>query len=165
MPCHYGYLCKQPLGADGDHVDVFLGPHIKSKHVYLIDQVDEKTGKYDEAKIFIGAANLRQALDLYARAFSDGKGKDRIGAIHSMTIAELKLYLEHGNTKAPFKMPILKKLSHAITNYEPKAQNMEHRCSKCTHFIPAQHGGPDCVVVTKPISPQGWCSHFRGIKK
>ena len=163
LSAHYGYLRKQSLGADGDHLDVYLGPHMKSKHVYLIDQIDADTGKYDEAKIILGAANLQQALRLYKAAFSDGKGHARIGAIHSMTIAELKSYLEHGNTKVPYKPPLVKKLSHKEVNYEPKAQNMAHRCAKCKHFVPVQHGGPDCVVTAKPIAPQGWCNRFRGL--
>ena len=163
LSAHYGYLRKQSLGADGDHLDVYLGPHMKSKHIYFIDQIDADTGKYDEAKIILGAANLQQALRLYKAAFSDGKGHARIGAIHSMTIAELKSYLEHGNTKVPYKPPLVKKLSHKEVNYEPKAQNMAHRCAKCKHFVPVQHGGPDCVVTAKPIAPQGWCNRFRGL--
>lgn len=164
MPAHYGYVLGV-LGKDQDHFDVFLGPHLKSNHVFLIDQIDANTGKFDEHKAILGAGSRTQALDLYQRAFSDGKGKARIGAVHSLTVAAFKAWLEHGNTKAPFKPFAVHKISHAAANYEPKAKDMSHRCVNCVRFIPAQHGGPDCVVVAKPISPQAWCSHFRAIRK
>src|ERR1700748_955107 len=39
MPVSYGYI-KRTEGADGDHVDCFLGPHLNSKKIYVLDQMD-----------------------------------------------------------------------------------------------------------------------------
>ena len=160
LPMHYGYI-RKTTGADQDNVDVYLGPHLKSHHVYLIDQVHDDTKKFDEHKILMGFGNQQQAINYYKRAFSDGKGQARIGAIHGLTIAELKLWLAHGDTKTPFKSPQVKKLSHAEVGYKPRAKNMDHRCFNCVHFVPARHGGPACILVASPISPQAWCSRFR----
>ena len=160
LPMHYGYI-RKTTGADQDHIDVYLGPHLKSHHIYLIDQVRDNSKKFDEHKILMGFGNQQQATNYYKRAFSDGKGQSRIGAIHGLTVQELKTWLEHGDTKAPFKSPQIKKLSHAKVGYEPKAQNMNHRCFNCVHFVPARHGGPECVLITSPVSPQAWCSRFR----
>ena len=101
LGAHYGYF-KKTEAKDGDHVDCYLGPHIKSPHVFVIDQVDHKTDKYDEAKCCLGFANERQALRAYEAGFSDGKGKDRIGKVTAMTVQQFKDWLKHGNTKAPF---------------------------------------------------------------
>jgi hypothetical protein len=102
LPAHYGYF-KGSEGADGDHVDVFIGPHHKSQLAYVIDQHDHRTAKYDEAKVMLGFVSPAQARRTYMEAFSDGKGGDRIGALHEMTIAQLKDWLKDGNTKRPYK--------------------------------------------------------------
>jgi inorganic pyrophosphatase len=38
MPYHYGYIKRTESEADGDHIDVFLGPHLDSEVVFVIDQ-------------------------------------------------------------------------------------------------------------------------------
>ena len=101
LGAHYGYF-KRSEARDGDNVDCYLGPHIKSPHVFVIDQIDHETGKYDEAKCCIAFANEKQALRAYEAGFSDGKGKDRIGKVTAMTVQQFKDWLKHGNTKAPF---------------------------------------------------------------
>ncbi len=45
---NYGYI-KRTLAKDGDHVDVFIGERPESTRAFVIDQVNPKTGKYDEA--------------------------------------------------------------------------------------------------------------------
>jgi hypothetical protein len=102
MPCAYGYILGTE-GADSDHVDAFLGPHQKSPLVYVIDQHDHRTGMYDEAKVFLGFASPQQVRRTYHAAFSDGKGKDRIGALHEMTVAQFRDWLKNGDTKVPFR--------------------------------------------------------------
>lgn len=102
LPAHYGYI-KRTEGADGDHVDVYIGPHHKSPRVYVIDQHDLKSGKYDEHKVMLGFASKGQAKETYHRAFSDDNGKDRIGHIETMTIDEFKNWLSDGDTTAPIK--------------------------------------------------------------
>jgi hypothetical protein len=60
---------------DGDHFDMFLGPHTKSPHVFVIDQHDHRNGTFDEHKGFAGFGSQKQAMACYERAFSDGKSK------------------------------------------------------------------------------------------
>ena len=38
LPAHYGYLRRTKSEADGDHLDVFIGPNIDSELVFVIDQ-------------------------------------------------------------------------------------------------------------------------------
>ncbi len=102
LPHHYGYIRKTE-GSDGDHVDVYLGPHLKSPRVFVIDQYHLTGGKtFDEHKTFIGFGSETQAREAYHRAFSDGRGKDRIGHIETMTVDEFKDWLE-GDTTSPVK--------------------------------------------------------------
>lgn len=91
-----------PIGADGDHVDCFLGPHPKSPKAYIIDQVDPDSKKFDEHKIMLGFFSQQQAVNTYTKAFSDGKGKARIGAITEVSIPTLKAWLKHCDTKKAF---------------------------------------------------------------
>ena len=102
MPAHYGYI-KRTEGADGDHVDVYLGPSSKSNKVFVVDQQDHKTKAFDEHKVMLGYDRERDALADYKRAFSDGKGGDRIKHITEMTVAEFKVWLRHCNTRRPVR--------------------------------------------------------------
>ena len=103
MSAHYGYIRgKDHIGADGDHIDVYLGPHIKSEKVYVINQVDYDTKHFDEIKTMIGFGSLQQALSTYEKAFSDGKGLLRIGSIVATTMPKFKEWLQNGNTKKPY---------------------------------------------------------------
>lgn len=102
LPYHYGYL-KRTTGADGDHVDVFVGPHLKSPHVFAVDQHRLHDREFDEHKILLGFATKEQARKAYIAAFSDGKGAARIGHIEHMSIDAFKTWLRTGNTKRPIK--------------------------------------------------------------
>lgn len=100
---HYGDI-KRTIGGDSDNVDCFIGPHLKSPHVFVIDQ-HHLTGRkpFDEHKCFIGFGSKVQARSAYHRAFSDGRGKDRIGHIEQMTVDEFKDWLRDGDTTSAVK--------------------------------------------------------------
>jgi hypothetical protein len=102
MPAHYGYI-KRTEGKDGDHVDSYIGPHTKSPHVYVVDQQNAETKKFDEHKAFIGFGSETQVINTYKKAFSDGKGGDRLGRITSMTVRQFRDWLEHGSQNKPFE--------------------------------------------------------------
>ena len=97
-PADYGYIRKTE-GADGDHVDVFMGDHPAASHVYVIDQIDPDTGKFDEHKSMVGFGSEKEALDTYHRAYTDGRTHERIGAVTTMTPDEFKEWVQHGDTK------------------------------------------------------------------
>jgi hypothetical protein len=90
MKLHYGYI-KGTRGPDKDHVDIFLGPNSTSSDlpVFVVDQIDPKTGKYDEPKALIGFRNEAEAADGYLANYEPGWGG--IGAINRFkTIGEFK---------------------------------------------------------------------------
>ena len=100
MPDDYGYV-KRTEGADGDQVDVYVGPHRDSGHVLVIDQVDPKSKQFDEHKAMVGYRDSVEALSAYEKAFSDGSGLDRIGAAKEMSVSDFKEWLKNGDTKKP----------------------------------------------------------------
>lgn len=101
LPAHYGYI-KRTEGADGDHVDVYVGPHRKAQTVFIIDQVDSDTGKFDEVKCMLGFGGRAQAVATYKKCFSDGKGQNRIGFVSAIPIALFKHWLKKGDTRRSF---------------------------------------------------------------
>lgn len=100
MPDHYGYI-KRTQGADGDHVDVYVGENERSNRVYVIDQKDADTGAFDEHKVMLGYGTREDAVAAYRSAFSDKK--DRIMKVVRLSISEFKDWLKNGNTKQPVK--------------------------------------------------------------
>lgn len=105
MPADYGYI-RRTSGADGDHVDVYLGPKATrlreaEGEIYIINQNDLGSGKFDEHKVMLGFANQKEATDAYKAGFSDGKGRQRMGSVARMTQAEFKNWLANGDTKVP----------------------------------------------------------------
>jgi hypothetical protein len=102
MPSHYGYA-KGSVGADHDHLDVYVGLHPKSSRVFIVDQVDADSGKFDEHKALIGFASKAQAEAIYKKGFSDSRGADRIGHITEMSVDEFRDWLKSGKTKEPLR--------------------------------------------------------------
>lgn len=98
MAHDYGYI-KRTLGADGDHVDVFIGDQLDSETVYVVDQVDPKTGKFDEHKVMMGFADEQTARDGYLANYE--KGWTGLGAIKAMPIEAFKRWLSDGDTTKP----------------------------------------------------------------
>lgn len=100
MPAHYGYVTRT-IGADEDQVDVYLGPDPDSERVWVIDQLDLQTGKFDEHKAFLGFNTAEEVLDTYTSAFSDGKGFDRISGVTRMDVDGFKQWLAGADLTKP----------------------------------------------------------------
>ncbi len=103
MPAHYGYV-NRTEGADGDHVDVYLGPHAHKADtlpVHVVDQVDADSGKFDEHKVMLGFASKEHAIKAYDAAFSDGRGPDRRKAVTSMPFDKFKRWVAGSGPTEP----------------------------------------------------------------
>ncbi|WP_280192153.1 PLxRFG domain-containing protein [Delftia sp. PS-11] len=93
---HYGYI-KGSMGADKDHVDVFLTDraHESELPVFVVDQVN-RDGSFDEHKVVMGAANEADARATYLGNYE--KGWTGLGAITQMTQDEFRAWV-----RDPFK--------------------------------------------------------------
>jgi diguanylate cyclase (GGDEF)-like protein len=100
FPADYGYI-RRSKGADGDHVDVFVGDAAGSGRVFVIDQLDAETGRFDEHKVMVGFPDEQAAVGTYRRGFSDGRADERIGAVTPMTTEQFKGWLKGGDTTQP----------------------------------------------------------------
>jgi hypothetical protein len=89
LPVDYGYI-EGTKGADGDPIDVYLGPNHDASYVYVIDQLNLNDRSFDEHKVMMGFKDQQSAMQAYDRAFSDGMGMLRVGDMRRMTLAEFK---------------------------------------------------------------------------
>jgi len=101
LPAHYGYV-KRTTGADGDHVDVYVGEYDESPFVFIVNQVDCETGIFDEHKCILGCHEAHEARNLYLSGFSDGMAHRRLGGMYQLSIDQFKGWLANGDTTAPY---------------------------------------------------------------
>jgi hypothetical protein len=95
---HYGYV-KRTEGADGEHVDAFVGPNPASTNVFVMDQIDQSTGKFDEHKILFGFDSEADALAGYLANFDKGW---KAGKITPTDLNFLAAWMAAGDTAKPF---------------------------------------------------------------
>lgn len=102
---HYSLekAARIPIAADGDAVDVFIGPDIDSDLVVVVDQY--KGGVFDESKFCIGVTTRQQGERLY---LSNYPRSWKLGPVSTTTVQQLKTWLAEGDTKAPFKGQLVK---------------------------------------------------------
>lgn len=114
MAHDYGYI-KRTEGADGDHVDVLIGDQLDSETVYVVDQVDPKTGKFDEHKVMLGFYDEAAARAGYLANYEQGwKG---LGTIKAMPLDEFKHWVKGGDTTKPISA---QEMSDKITDFGEK---------------------------------------------
>jgi phage-related protein (TIGR01555 family) len=88
----YGYIAHTE-GADGDEVDVFLGPNEQAEKVYVIHTKNPKTLELDEDKIFVGFADAEAAISSFFDNYSDRRFMAGIEMVHiSELVGKLKHY-------------------------------------------------------------------------
>jgi hypothetical protein len=137
MVNHYGF-CERRIGADGDGVDVFIGPNTASDRVFIVNQVDPTSGEFDEHKVMLGWDSAPEAAGGYLDNYSPGwRG---LGSIAEHSIDEFKEWLSDENSTRTIAKggdhPPLQPGDHWIA--------MHHGDGKATpvliHMIPGSHG-------------------------
>lgn len=98
MQAHYGGIAGT-RGADGDAVDVFLGPAPESRIAWVINQ-SAADGSFDEHKVLAGFVDTRNALDAYR--FSHSAGWDRFAPPIPVSLDQLRWWLKFGDTSREF---------------------------------------------------------------
>jgi predicted nucleotidyltransferase len=96
----YGYI-RGTKAVDNDHIDIFLSDDPEHGNVYVIDQVDPKTGKFDESKVMYGFSSEQEARDAYLSNYE--KGWKGLGKITEVTKEEFKKWIDSSTRKTkPF---------------------------------------------------------------
>lgn len=97
MSDHYGYI-KRTTGADNENIDTYVGNSPESEQVFIVDQIDQKTGGFDEHKVMMGFNSKEDAIQAYSSNFDKGW---KVGAVRAMNKDEFKSWLKDGDTKKP----------------------------------------------------------------
>jgi hypothetical protein len=97
MSDHYGYI-KRTQGADSEQVDTYIGNNPDSDQVYIVDQLDQENGGFDEHKVMLGFDSHDAAIKAYKSNFDDGW---KVGPVRSMNVAQFKDWLKNGDTTKP----------------------------------------------------------------
>lgn len=98
MKSDYGYI-NRTEGRDGDHIDVFLGPDVETELVYVVDQIDPKTKRFDEHKCMIGFRTQIAAKAAYLENYT--AGWQGLKSITPMTLQQFKRWLRDGDLTKP----------------------------------------------------------------
>jgi len=110
MTAHYGYI--RSIDKDGryfapkdrtkEHIDIFVKPGTPDDYsgpVFVVDQNDPSTGRFDEFKVMLGFATEAEAKAAYlANYASDWQG---FRSIKQFTLPEFKVWLKAGNKQKP----------------------------------------------------------------
>ena len=97
MSDHYGYI-KRTTGADNEHIDTYVGNSPESEQVYIVDQIDQKTGGFDEHKVMMGFNSKEDAIQAYSSNFDKGW---KVGPVKEMSKDQFKDWLKKADTSKP----------------------------------------------------------------
>ena len=104
MPAAYGYI-NGTIGADDMQVDCYIGKHLKSPLVFVIDQdkfdADGKDKGFDEHKVMFGYETSEKAIKAYLKSHYDGMGHERLSAITQLNFDEFRRWLKKGDLQKP----------------------------------------------------------------
>lgn len=120
LKSHYGYL-KRTEGGDGEHIDVFVKPGAtESPGVYIVDQIDPKTGNFDEHKVMLGFESARAAREAYLVNYTkDWKG---LGAVTFKPMDDFKTWLQGENTSEPANIDLREKAASTKAQTKPATE-------------------------------------------
>lgn len=100
LACDYGDI-RGTEDVDGDPVDIYLSDHPEKGAVFVIDQIDPKTKKFDEHKVMYGFDSIEDAKKTYLACYQKGWGG--LGWITPVTKAEFRKWIDSSTRKTkPF---------------------------------------------------------------
>ena len=101
VPMHYDYgYIKGTEGVDGDHIDVYLSDEPTKGNVYVVDQVNQNDGSFDEHKVMYGFPSMEAAVEAYKGQYEDGW---KVGTVTEVSREDFKKWVESSKRKTkPF---------------------------------------------------------------
>lgn len=97
MSDHYGYF-KRSKGADNEQINAYIGPVPLAPQVYIVDQLNQDDGSFDEHKVMVGYLSERAAVAAYKANFDKGW---KVGQVTKMPVKEFKAWLKEGTHGKP----------------------------------------------------------------
>ena len=101
VPMHYDYgYIKGTEGVDGDHIDVYLSDEPTKGNVYVVDQVNQNDGSFDEHKVMYGFPSMEAAVEAYKGQYEDGW---KVGTVTEVSREDFKKWVDSSKRKTkPF---------------------------------------------------------------
>ena len=101
VPMHYDYgYIKGTEGVDGDHIDVYLSDEPTKGNVYVVDQINQNDGSFDEHKVMYGFPSMEAAVGAYKSQYTDGW---KVGKVTEVSRSDFKKWVESSHRKTkPF---------------------------------------------------------------
>lgn len=116
MSDHYGYI-KRTKGADQEHIDTYVGKNPESENVFIVDQIDQGSGGFDEHKVMLGFDSQEEATTAYQSNFDKGW---KVGPIRTMNMEQFKDWLKNEDTSKPATSTDANKPKEAIKDLGEK---------------------------------------------
>ena len=111
-------------GTDGDHIDVFLSDNPTSGSVFIVDQVNPTTGKFDEHKCMYGFGSEEEARKAYLSNYS--KGWKGMGNITEVSREDFKKWIQSSHRKTkPFADYALAKKKGIVDDHRADGEVLE----------------------------------------
>ena len=86
MKYDYGFIYAAE-GADGEGLDVYLGPDDEAEKVYIVHQNNPETGEYDEDKCMLGFRSEKKAREAYLEHYDS---EDYLGSMTTLSLQQFK---------------------------------------------------------------------------
>lgn len=148
MVHHYGYI-KRTEGADGDHVDCFLGPEPENPYVHVVNQIEPTTGKFDEAKVMIGFGSRQEAIDAYHANYQ--KGWKGFGDCKTLHVDDFKHWLKHGDTTKRLVIKAASTRLHTAARVEMQRMRVRHELNLSNGFSDAVFAAKGAGITNEEV--------------
>lgn len=161
MKHDYGYI-RGTKGTDGDHIDVYLSDNPTAGNVYVVDQIDQQTGDFDEHKVMYGFNSMEEAVQAYRDQYEDGW---KVGTVTEVSREEFKKWVDSSVRKTkPFAD--YKTVKPLETEHTQSGENYAHNSEEIMHedMKPAESSEKYTITPTQYTNKKGKTSDMYLVK-
>lgn len=161
MKHDYGYI-RGTKGTDGDHIDVYLSDNPTAGNVYVVDQVNQRTGDFDEHKVMYGFNSMEEAVQAYRDQYEDGW---KVGTVTEVSREEFKKWVDSSVRKTkPFAD--YKTVKPLETEHTQSGENYAHNSEEIMHedMKPAESSEKYTITPTQYTNKKGKTSDMYFVK-
>lgn len=166
MKHDYGYI-RGTKGTDGDHIDVYLSDNPTAGNVYVVDQVNQRTGDFDEHKVMYGFNSMEEAVQAYRDQYEDGW---KVGTVTEVSREEFKKWVDSSVRKTkPFAEYKSVKSEMGVgfdTEHTQSGENYAHNSEEIMHedMKPAESSEKYTITPTQYTNKKGKTSDMYLVK-
>lgn len=166
MKHDYGYI-RGTKGTDGDHIDVYLSDNPTAGNVYVVDQIDQQTGNFDEHKVMYGFDSMDEAVQAYRDQYEDGW---KVGNVTEVSREEFKKWVDSSTRKTkPFAEYKSVKSEMGVgfdTERTQSGENYAHNSEEIMHedMKPAESSEKYTITPTQYTNKKGKTSDMYLVK-